>query len=128
MAIKVKDWKTLKGLTEVPTHIRMLALQTWMVVRYSEIMITSAYRAKKIHDKDSGIAATIPCRHRDFRSWIYEDPQKVVDDINKNWTYDPKRPEYMCAVLHDVGEGIHIHTQVHDNTLYVGGKTNGVSG
>lgn len=122
MAIEIKSYKTLKGLTEVPTHIRMLGLQSWLVVRYSEVVFTSAYRDHKIHPKDSGIAMTNPCRHRDIRSWIYEDPQKVVDDVNKNWIYDPKRPSLKCAMYHDTGHGVHIHLQVHDNTLYVGGK------
>ena len=119
MAIKIKNWKVLKGLTEVPTHIRMLGLQSWLTIRLSEVVFTSGYRKKKIHAKDSGIASVIPCRHRDIRSWIYNDPQKVVDDINEHWIYDPKRPEKKCAKYHDSGQGAHIHLQVHDNTLYI---------
>jgi len=119
MAIKIKSWKTLKGMTVVSTHIRMIALQSWLVTRLSEVVFTSAYRKKKIHSKDSGIASMIPCRHRDIRSWIYDDPQAICDDINAHWIYDPKRPQKKCAIYHDSGQGVHIHLQVHDNTMYV---------
>jgi len=121
MAIKLKSWKTVKGMAQ-GFHPRMSALQMWLTTRYSEVVFTSFYRDHKIHPKDSGIAMTIPCRHSDIRSYIYEDPQSIVDDVNKSWIYDPKRPERKCAKYHDVGQGIHIHLQVHDNTLYVGGK------
>lgn len=119
--IRVKSWKTLKGLMIVSFHSKMIALIMWIVTRYSETVITSAYRPKKIHSKDSGIASTVPCRHLDIRSWIYPDAQKVADDINEHWHYDPKRPEKKCAVFHDVGQGVHIHLQVHNNTKYLGG-------
>ena len=121
MSIKVKSYKTLKGLMVVPFHPKMIALAMWVATRYSEIVITSAYRGKKIHDKDSGIAFTDPCRHLDIRSWIYPDAQKVADDINEHWQYDPKRSGFKCAVFHDVGQGKHIHLQVHPNTKFLGG-------
>ena len=120
--ITIKSWKTLKGMLIVAFHPKMIALAEWLTVRLSGIVFTSAYRPKKIHDKDSGIAATIPCRHLDIRSYIYLKPQMVVDDINKNWIYDPKRPHLKCAKYHDVGKGVHIHLQVHDRTEYLGGK------
>jgi len=119
MTVQIKSWKVLRGMLVVAFHPRMIGMALWIVTRYSNVVFTSAYRPKKIHDKDSGIAATIPCRHLDIRSWIYKEPQKIVDDINEHWIYDPKRPHLTCAVLHDTGKGVHIHLQCHDRTKYL---------
>lgn len=102
----------------VPFHAKMIDLIAWISGGVSSIIITSAYRPNKIHENDSGIASTNPCRHLDIRSWIYEDPRGLVSSINKHWLYDPKRPNLSCAVYHNTGQGIHIHLQVHDNTQY----------
>lgn len=120
-SIKIKSTKVLTGLLLVPFHANMTHLANWIVVRLSEVVFTSAYRPQKIHAKDSGIAATNPCRHLDIRSYVYGDPRGIVDDINSHWAYDPKRPRLKCAILHDTGLGVHIHLQVHDNTEYLGG-------
>ena len=123
-SMKIKSWKALKGLLIVAFHPKMVALAVWICCRLSEVVFTSGYRPKKIHDKDSGIASTKPCRHLDIRSYVYTDPQSVVDDINKHWVYDPTREHLKCAVLHDVGRGVHIHLQVHPKTVFVkNGKT-----
>ena len=115
MAITIKDWKVLKGMLVVAYHPKMIALAMWVAVRYSKLVLTSAYRMG-----DSGVHGQIPCRGIDIRSWHYNDPQVVVDDINVHWRYDPyKRPEMMCAIYHDTGSGKHIHLQVHDNTQYL---------
>jgi len=118
--IKIKSWKTLKGMLIVAFHPKMVALAEWLSVRLSEVTFTSAYRAKKIHAKDSGIASTIPCRHLDIRSFVYSHPERIVDDINGKWIYDPERPHLKVAILHDTGQGIHIHLQVHNRTEYRG--------
>ena len=122
-SMKIKSWKALKGLLIVAFHPRMVALAVWICCRLSEVVFTSGYRPKKIHSKDSGIASTKPCRHLDIRSYVYKDPQGVVDDINAHWVYDKKRPELKVAVLHDIGQGRHIHLQVHNNTQYLEDKS-----
>ena len=115
MAITIKDWKVLKGMLSVAFHPKMTALAMWVTVRYSKVTFTSAYR-----EKGNGVHSVVPCRGMDIRSWHYDDPQTVVDDINVHWRYDPlKRPEKMCAILHDTGSGNHIHLQTHDNTRYL---------
>ena len=113
MTIQIKDWKVLKGLMLKPYHHKMIGLAEWVTVRFSEVMFTSAFRP------GTGVHGTDPCRGLDIRSWIYNDPKKVVNDINTHWIYDPKRPEKKCAVLHDVGQGNHIHLQTHDRTQYL---------
>lgn len=115
-SIHIKSWKVLKGMLIVRFHPKMIALAEWVTVRYSEVVFTSAYRKD-----DKGVHGTIPCRGLDIRSWIYDEPQKIVDDINKHWEYDFKRPEKKCAILHNIGKGEHIHLQVHRRTKYLGG-------
>jgi len=115
MTIQIKDWKTVKGLMLVSFHPKMIALANWAILRFSKIVFTSAYR-----EGDKGVHGTIPCRGLDIRSWIYDAPQSIVDEINAHWKYDPvKRPEKRCAILHDTGQGQHIHLQVHKNTQYL---------
>ena len=136
MTIQIKDWKVLKGLMVKPYHHKMIGLAEWVTVRFSEVMFTSAFRP------GTGVHGTDPCRGLDIRSWIYNDPKKVVSDINTHWIYDPKRPEKKCAVLHAIcpkcghnnsapyhekcdkcGTNIkyyfHLHMQVHDRTQYL---------
>jgi hypothetical protein len=120
-SIIIKSTKVLAGLMMVAFHPKMIDLAQWIAVRVSEVIFTSAYRPKKIHSADSGIAATNPCRHLDMRSYIYEDPHKIADDINKHWQYDAMRPYLKVAILHNTGLGDHIHLQVHDKTVYLGG-------
>lgn len=119
--IKIKDHKVLEAIMIVRYHPRLIALNVWGCVRYSNWIWTSGYRKRRIHDKDSGIHSTIPCRANDIRSRDFEDPQIVCDDINKHWVYDLKRPHLKCAKYHDVGYGVHIHLQVHKRTKYIGG-------
>jgi hypothetical protein len=54
----------------------------------------------------------------DMRSTVFESPEKIVEDINNYWEYDPARPTKHCALLHDAGSGVHIHLQVSDRTVY----------
>ena len=120
-SIVINDHKALKGLLQVAFHPHMVTLMLWVFIRLSKVVFTSTFRAKKVHEKDSGIHGTIPCRAIDISSHIYDDPQSICKDINEHFQYDPKRPEYVCAQVHDVGLGEHIHLQVHDRTVYLGG-------
>lgn len=38
--------------------------------------------------------------------------------VNKDWVYDFNKPDKDCLIIHDVGHGMHIHLQVHPNTLF----------
>ena len=114
----ITNVKVLKALMEVQYHPKMVDLAVWVAVRINHPRITSAYRSKKVHSKDSGIHMTNPCRAVDWESKNLDDPRIVCDDINNHWIYDPKRPEMRCAIYHDVGLGLHIHTQVHPRTVF----------
>lgn len=118
MAIKIKNYKVLRSILEQSFHPIMIALAIWIVHRYTNSTITSGWRKEKIHDKDSGIHSTIPCRAIDWRSNDFDDPQEIEYDINNHWEYDPERPNLKCALYHNSGYGFHFHTQVHPRTKY----------
>ena len=77
------------------------------------MVITESYRPKT-HAND--VHGTDPYRGTDIRSRCYPDPQAVADDINRRYVYDPERPAKKVAVLHDSGQGEHIHLQTHPRT------------
>lgn len=117
--IHVKDYKVLKSLLTATYHPKMINLALWIAHRYSDATITSGWREEKVWSGDSGIHRTFPCRAIDWSVKGYEDPKQVEKDINTYWTYDPTRPEMRCAILHDIGQGLHLHTQVHERTTYL---------
>ena len=97
-------------------HPNLIRVSIWLMEVVNEVVITSAFRTRKIHEEDSGIHTTDPLRAKDIRSYIYPKPEALKNRINKIWTYDFDRPEIMVALLHDTGLGMHFHIQVHDNT------------
>ena len=116
MAIKIKNHDVLRHVLRAVYDDKLILLISWVWTRCSHVVITSGYR-----EGDKGVHGTLPCRGMDIRSWIYNNPQAIVDDINAHFSYDPDRPEKKCAILHDTGNGNHIHNQVHPNTVYLGG-------
>ena len=118
LVIKFDSIKIFKALLRVPYDPKMIGLALWVIYRYNFPTITSAYRKEKVHDKDSGIHLTIPCRALDWSIEKMQDPKLCEDDINNHWEYDPERPEKRCAIVHDVGLGPHLHTQVHPRTVF----------
>ena len=114
--IHFKNLHVLSRMFEVAWHPNLINLLMWMVVRYSKMTVTSPYRPKAIHDRDSGIHSTIPLRAFDIRSRDFPEPIAITNDINKHWIYDPKRTEMKCAIYHNTGAGFHIHLQVHANS------------
>jgi len=114
--IRVKDHKVLEGMLRHPAHPKLIELVLWFAVRYSETVFTCAYEARDY----PSVHSTIPFRGMDVRSRVFKDPQKVEDDINANWIYDPERPHLKCAIYHNMGRGRHIHLQVCDRTEKVG--------
>lgn len=116
--IGYKSHRVLIGTLTHAWHPKLIEVLLWLTVRYSTIILTSAFRPHKIHSKDSGIHSTIPLRAFDLRSAVFKDPQQIADDINKHFVYDPKRPRYKVAKYKDIGQGWHFHIQVHDRTDY----------
>jgi len=110
-----KDLNVLKEILTVPWHTKLIAIYVWLLVRYSndKLIITSAYRAG-----DTGVHGTNPLRAFDLRSTVFDNAMDVCDDINNNWTYDSMRKSKLVAMIHDIGQGIHFHIQIHSNTTY----------
>jgi len=101
----------------VPWHPKLLEIDLWIKDRFGVLVCTSSWRPGPIHEKDSGIHMTIPCRAKDLRSRDTKDPESVPDVINGHWIYDPQRPSLKVCVYHDTGQGAHFHIQVHDRTM-----------
>jgi len=112
--IEYKSLEVKKSYLDYDSHPTIKKLVEWLSKRY-KIVITQGYEKRDYYS----VHSEIPFRGVDIRSWIYTDPQKVVEDINNNWSYDELRPEKMCAIYHDTGSGDHIHLQVHNNTRYI---------
>lgn len=74
--------------------------------------ITSLYRIN-----DSGVHGELPLRGTDLRCRNKDIGTKIEKHINHNWTYDHTRPVKKCAFLHGKGLNLHLHIQVHPNTL-----------
>lgn len=75
-------------------------------------IITSAFRPG-----DAGVHGTLRVRAVDFRCHDDEKGNRTEDYINSKWIYDPMRPQMRVAIYHDVGQGKHLHLQVHPNTM-----------
>lgn len=108
----VKDFDVFYSLLTYNYHHKLIEVVWWVYKKYQDLYFTCGRRPD-----DTGVHGADPCRGIDLRSWIYKDPQELVDFVNDNWIYDPDRPEMMVAILHDAGSGNHIHLQVHPNTI-----------
>jgi len=112
--IIIKDPDILIGLMErnySPLLIRIIA----DVAKEHGLVMTESYREKR-HRND--LHGTQPVRAIDLRTWCYPDglAYRIMDEINNRWEYDPIRPEKQVAIIHDVGQGMHFHIQVHPHT------------
>ena len=113
--ILIKNIAVLKALLakEYRSLLIEIVLDVYSVA--SEIVITEGWR------EGSGVHSTDPCRGIDLRSWIYSAKRlrEIQEYINSKWIYDPKRSTMECCIIHDVGQGIHLHLQVHPNTVKI---------
>lgn len=78
----------------------------------TESTITSLYRIG-----GSGVHSVLPLRGIDRRTRDEGDGRLLETHINNNWSYDPSRPDKKCAKLHGEGYNLHLHIQVHPNTV-----------
>ena len=77
-----------------------------------EFTITSLYRIG-----DKGVHGVLPLRGADLRMRNRSVGRGVVSWINSRWKYNPASPGRECALLHGDGGNLHIHVQVHANTI-----------
>ncbi len=113
--IGVKNPEVLRALMEY-RYAPLLVTIIGEIAKKFGVFITDAWR-KKRHRGD--VHGTKPGRGIDLRVRFYgslEQANKIKDWINKRWEYDPKRPTIKVVIIHDSGEGIHFHVQVHPRT------------
>ena len=116
--IEIKNSAVLKGFLLHRFHVKLATILCWMLDNIPRgVYFTESFR-HELHPGD--LHSTRPVRAVDIRSWIYKDPLKVAEAINKKWIYDPERPEMEVAKYHGnrKGHGYHIHIQVHGNTVW----------
>ena len=113
--IEIKNASVLSGLMNHKFHPKLTEIMAWMADQYG-IVMTESYRAP-LHPGD--VHSTDPVRAIDIKSRCYESvhASQIRDKINNKWQYDPDRPHMQCAIIHDVGNGIHFHIQVHPMTI-----------
>ena len=102
----------IKNLGILNIHPILSEIAVYVKETYELGTITSAYRPG-----DQGVHGTVLLRGIDLRCWSIANGKKVADDINKQWIYDPERPHLKVAIYHNVGSGVHLHLQVHRNTV-----------
>lgn len=135
-----KDMNILAVSLEKPWHPMLVKLYLWELTRYGSerIMVTCAWEERDY----SSVHSVIPLRGFDLRERLFKRPEEILEDINKFWSYDHKRPEMKVAILHarcdkckfltelpkrdtcpncgaDIKYLWHFHNQVHDNTVMI---------
>ena len=115
MNIEIKNPSVLKSILTYPANPVLIDIISWLADNHG-ITITEWFR-EQTHPND--LHGLSPLRASDVRSWVYDNPDKVCVEINKRWIYDPDRPHMKCALLHNSGQGEHIHLQTHPRTVRV---------
>lgn len=77
-----------------------------------EVTVTSLFRIG-----DKGVHGTLPLRGTDIRVRNRTVGEALQEMINNSWVYDRERPYLNCAVLHGDDSDLHLHIQVHQNTV-----------
>ena len=113
--IAIKDTDVLRAIMEY-RYSPLLITIICDIAKEFGVYITEAWRSKK-HVGD--VHGTNPGRGIDLRVRVYgnlERAKQIEATINKRWEYDHKRPEIKVADIHNSGNGIHFHIQVHPRT------------
>lgn len=67
---------------------------------------------------DPGVHGTLPTRGFDLRCKDAKFGKFLEDYVNDYYIYDPQRPDKTVCWFHEVdGKGLHLHFQVHPNTV-----------
>jgi hypothetical protein len=115
--IRAKDDEVLQSLLAHVYHPILGDIVGWINDNYGIVIITEGARlrthANDLHADDQDIIRAVDCR-----SWIYKEPQEIVDRVNLRWIYDHKRIMKKVLVWHESmrRQGKHFHIQVHPNT------------
>ncbi len=63
----------------------------------------------------TSVHEVIPLRGVDERCHIIVLGNEIKARLNERWIYDPTRPTKKVCRFHDVGQGLHLHYQVHNS-------------
>ncbi len=112
--IEIKNNSVLSGLMLHKFDPVLTEIVCWLAGTHGLVM-TESFRPA-LHPGD--VHSTDPVRAVDIRSKCYDGDLagRIRDEINALWQYDSNRPQMKCAIIHDVGNGIHFHIQSHPNT------------
>ena len=112
--IEIKNSSVLSGLMLHKFDRMLVEIVCWLADNHGLVM-TESFRPA-LHSGD--VHSTDPVRAVDIRSKCYDGDHagKIRDEINAMWQYDSNRPQMRCAIIHDVGNGVHFHIQTHPNT------------
>jgi hypothetical protein len=114
--IEVKNPEVFEGLLKHTLYPTLTEVVVWIAKTYG-LVVTESYR-KQRHPND--LHGVLPLRAIDIRAWCYnggfERARIIEQKINEEWVYDPGRPDMKVALLHDSGQGVHFHIQVHPLT------------
>lgn len=118
------DWWTWENLRKEITITCVSRSRAESVAIYKGQINPATGKNYEPHEVPASPHESVPCRAADIRSRDFTDDDcaRIVEAINKQWTYDHKQPNRRCCVYHKVGNSvIHFHLQVHPNTVQ-GGK------
>lgn len=102
----------VKNLEVLNLDPKLQEIAEWAKDNWGLDIITSGYRPG-----DTGVHGQQPVRGLDLRCRDRQVGEMVEALINSKWKYDPNRPNMNCCLFHDIGQGIHLHLQVHPNTV-----------
>ena len=102
----------LKDLSIIQAHPRLVTIAEEIRDRFDLTTITCGSR-----EGDKGVHGTVPLRGLDIRCRDLCLGKCVEDWVNEHWQYDPERPDKNVCWCHDTGQGMHLHIQVHPNTV-----------
>lgn len=112
--IGIKNTGVMAGLMAHKFHPKLIEIITHVAEKHG-VFITESYRDPL---RPGDTHSTDPVRAVDLRTRIYPEnvAEHIRDRINELWEYDHTRERYKCAIIHDVGRGVHFHIQVHERT------------
>ena len=113
--IIIKNTEVLTGLMERRFDPILIQIIVWVAKNYG-LRMSESYRIKK-HSND--LHGTQPVRAIDLSYWVYEPEvaNRISNEINNAWIYDPGRPTMLVSLIHKVAKGqLHFHLQVSHKT------------
>ena len=113
--IIIKNTEVLTGLMERRFDPILIQIILWVAKNYG-LRMSESYREKQ-HMND--LHGTQPVRAIDLSYWVYtpETANKISNEINNAWIYDPDRPTKLVSLIHKTSKGVlHFHIQTSHKT------------